>query len=510
MSCSGQIALVYDCGSTNIRVAAVTTEGEIVAQRSAYNSPKPQSGGKPGWLIWDVGEIWSKLCKLTREVLRITDGRCLSSVIVTTFGADGVLIKRNGELAYPVISWQCSRTQEVVKELIERIDPYEIFKTTGYQILPFNTLIKWIWIRKNAPEAFKEAYTFLMMPAYISYKLTGELHVEPTDASTTMAVNSAKREWSPEMLDLAGLDESFFPDWKEPGEVAGYVTDEVSEKSGLKKGLPVIVGGHDTQFAIASAKASENEAILSSGTWEILALRMRSYFPSKEAFENGVLIELDVERGCWNPQFLMMASAVLEWIRNMLYQEVAEKPYDVMVSEAEKIQPGSEGLIFLPSFFPSSGPTARYNVPGAALGLGLKTNRAHIYRAALEGLSYQLRLAFELMEESFDTRLNRIWVVGGGSRNDLWNKIRADVLFREVLVTKFIEATVLGAAMVAFKGIELFKSLEEAKKSLDYEPKIYKPTKASTEIYEKIYRRYLDLYKKLSTIYSQQPSQFGV
>lgn len=503
MSYNGDTALVYDCGSTNIRVAAVTSNGEIIAQKSVYNSAKHQPGGRPGWLIWDVKEIWSKLCMLTREVLKMMSKRDPSSVIVTTFGADGVFVRRSGDLAYPAISWQCPRTQEVIEELLERVDPYEVFKITGYQIIPFNTLLKWIWVRKNVPKVFDEAYTFLMMPAYFSYKLTGEFHVEPTGASTTMAVDSAKRGWSPDMLGLAGLDESFFPEWREPGEVAGYVTDEASRKSGLKRGLPVIVGGHDTQFAIAFAKASEDEAILSSGTWEILALRMRSYSPSREAFENGALIELDVERGCWNPQFLMIASAVLEWIRNTFYFEVAEKPYEVMVGEAEKIRPGSDGLIFLPSFFPSSGPTARYGVPGGVLGLELRTRRAHVYRAALEGLSYQLRLAVELMERSFNIKLNRVCVVGGGSRNDLWNRVRADVLSREIVVTRFTEATVLGAAMIAFKGIGLFKSLEEAKDSLDYEPKVYKPVKASSEIYEKSYRKYLRLYEKLSPIYSR-------
>ncbi|RLG04330.1 MAG: hypothetical protein DRN54_01225 [Thaumarchaeota archaeon] len=501
MGGGGKIALVDDCGSTNLRVAAVNEEGEMVAQKSVYNSPRPQPGGKPGWLIWDVEEIWSKLCMLTREVLKKIDERSLSSVIVATWGADGVLIKRSGEPAYPAISWQCPRTQEVIKELVERIEPYEIFRITGYQILPFNTLLKWIWIRRNAPEAFKEAYTFLMMPAYISYRFTGEFHVEPTDASTTMAVDSAKRGWSPEMLDLAGLDEAFFPDWREPGEVAGYVTDEAGRRSGLRKGLPVIVGGHDTQFAIASIKASENEAILSSGTWEILALRMKSYLPSREAFENGALIELDVERGCWNPQFLMIASAVLEWIRKMFYSEVSEKPYEVMVSEAEKIRPGSDGITFLPSFFPGSGPTARYGVPGAVLGLGLKADRAHVYRAALEGLSCQLRLAVELMERSFNVRLDRIWVVGGGSRNDLWNRIRSDILLRKIVVTRFTEATVLGAAMTAFKGIGLFRSLEEVKRSLSYEPKTYEPLEENSRIYEETYRRFISLYEKLSAIY---------
>jgi L-fuculokinase len=498
-----RIVLVYDCGSTNIRVAAVNEYGEIVSQKNIHNSAKSQPGGKPGWMIWDVDEIWRKLCILTREVLQTIDKRKLCSLIVTTWGADGVLIKENGELAYPTISWQCSRTLDVINEVTDQIDPYEVFKITGYQIIPFNTLFKWIWMRKYAPEAFRTAYTFLMMPAYFSFKLTGEMHVEPTDASTTMAVDSAKRKWSPEMLALAKLDESFFPEWKEPGDVAGYVTEDASEETGLPKGLPVIVGGHDTQFAIALPRASWDEAILSSGTWEILAVRTKYYQPTKEAFENGVVIELDLEKNLWNPQFLMIASAVLEWIRKMLFSEVSDKPYEVMVNEAMGISPGSDNIIFLPSFFPRSGPTAKYNVPGGLLGLNLSVTRGHIYRAALEGLSYQLRLAIELMENSFNIKLDNVWVVGGGSKNELWNRIRSDVLSRKIIVSRFTEATVLGAALTALKGIGLYKNLDEAKSSLDYQEKIYTPITQNSEIYEKAYKEFINLYGKLSFAYSK-------
>jgi len=503
MSQKQDLVLVYDCGSTNLRVLAMDSHGEVIAHRRGSNSTKPQPGGHPEWRIWDLDEIWKKLCMLTRGVLfDLGDKYRVAGVIVTTWGADGVFVDERGNPTYPAISWQCPRTREVMDYVRELIDPWDVFRITGYQFISFNTIFKWIWIRKNAPDAIKRAKAFLMIPHYISYKLTGEFHIEPTDASTTMAMDLAKRDWSDEMLSIAGVDRAIFPEWREPGDYAGYVTEQASRETGLKKGLPVIVGGHDTQFAIFAAGAQRDEAILSSGTWEILSFRSEEYFASRDAYEHGVVVELDVEKNKWNPQFLMIASGVLEWLSRVAYPE-SEKKYELMVEEALQIPPGSEGVFFLPSFFPGSGPTGKYGVPGTIVGLTLSVTRAHLYRAALEGLSYQLRLALELLERSFNIRFSAIRVVGGGSRNELWNRIRASVTGRKIITSSFAETTALGAAVVAFKGIGLFRTFEEARENLDYGLKVVEPEKERA-IYEEGYERYLRLYQSLSEFFKRE------
>ena len=495
------VVIVFDCGSTNLRVVAVDIKGSIVAQSSTGNSPKPQVEGKLGWLIWDLDDIWSKLCRLTGKVIFDLRGRCkVKAVIVTTWGADGVLVKKDGGLAYPAISWQCPRTIEVAREVAVIIDPWEIFKTTGYQVLSFNTLLKLMWIRRYEPEAFKKAYTWLMMPSYISFKLTGEFYIDPTSASTMMAMDLAKRDWSKDILSLVGLDSSFFPRWREAGEILGYVTGKASMETGLPEGLPVVVGGHDTQFAIMAAGAGRDEAVLSSGTWEILGLRLDRFEASWEAFKAGVIVEADVEPRFWNPQLLMIASAVLEWLRKLLYPETVGVGYEAMLDEASRVPAGCGGLMIIPSFVADSGPTKKYGVPGVVAGLKLTIGRGYLYRAALEGLSYQLRLALEGLEEAFRLKLEGVRVVGGGSRNRLWNQIRADVTGRRVLTTSFREATVLGAALTAFKGIDMFKSLEEALKSLDWRLEEFRPAEAKA-IYQGFYDRYIRLLEALKPLY---------
>ena len=479
-----RLVVVLDCGSTNVRAVAVDPQGRFRSISSIANKPSPQPGTE-NWLIWDMEDLWSRVCRVLRGVLSKVER--VEAVVVTTWGADGAPVRRDGILTYPPICWQCPRTVEVAKRLPGIMDPWDIYRITGYQIISFNTLLRLMWLRENEPKALEEAYTWLMMPGLIVHRLTGVFHIDPTSASTTMAMDLSRREWSPDMLELAGLEPGFFPDWFEPGGVVGYVTDKASEETGLAKGTPVVVGGHDTQFAILGAGAKPDEAILSSGTWEILAVRSRSFKPSREGFEWGVITEADVQPGFWNPQLLMIASAVLEWIRRMLYPYVQPGDYETMIREASDVEPGSEGLLFIPSFVSDSGPTRRFKTGGTILGLNLRTGRAQVYRAALEGLSYQLRLAVEALSKSTGFEVKGIRVVGGGSKNPLWNRIRADVVGLPVSVNAVREATVLGAALTAFKSIGVYSSFEEALSSVEISER-YEPGGRRT-LYNSLYRR---------------------
>ena len=497
-----ELALVIDCGSTNIRSIAINAEGLIVAKSSRPNQPHPQSDGKPGWLIWDLEEILLKIAETSREVTRVVGSENIRAVIVTTWGADGAPVRRDGSLTYPPISWQCPRTKEVIADLINEVSPWEIFKITGYQIIPFNTLIKLIWLRKNAPKALDDAYKWLMMPGLIVNRLTGKLHIDPTSASTMMAMDLEKRDWSESLLELAGLDASFFPEWYEPGQIVGYVTDDAGRKYNIQPETPVVVGGHDTQFAIVGSGAKPGEAILSSGTWEILAIRTESFKPTRAGFEGGLIIEADVQDGLWNPQMLMIGSAVLEWIREKFFHEVKRGEYKDMIKEACEAPPGANGITFIPSFVRESGPIKKYNTLGSILGLTLQASRGRIYRAALEGLSVQLSEALRILSESTGFHPCGIRVVGGGSKNALWNQIRANITGLPISANMQGEATALGASVIAFIGIGKYSSIAEAWRNIPFEEEKYEPD-MNRSLYDKIYRRYMKALKSLKQFYEE-------
>jgi len=497
---SNEIVLVFDCGATNLKVVAVNSEGKIAAWASLPNSPVPQKGGEAGWLIWDLEEIWRKLCLGARKVLKKIDPQCIKAVTVTTWGADGAPVRKDGSLTYPPISWQCPRTEETAKKIEEKISLWEIFRITGYQLTSFNTLLRLMWLRENAPEALNESYTWLMMPGLITYKLCGEFHIDPTSASTMMAMDLRKRDWSDQLLELADLDPSFFPQWIEPGEIVGYITEEAQRECGLPLNVPVVAGGHDTQFALFGSGARMDEAVLSSGTWEILGVRSNKFNPTKSAFENGLIFEADVQPGLWNPQLLMMGSGVLEWILDKVFPEVEDEKYDLMIKEAEKEPAGSDGVMFIPSFVKETGPTRRYGTLGTILGLTLRTSRGQLLRSALEGLSFQLRHALEILKAEISAELKGIRVVGGGSKNPLWNQIRADVTGLPIITTEQKEYTTLGAALMAFIGMGFYKSLEETRGYVFSEERRFEPS-IKENVYKTLFEHYMNVLKSLKDCY---------
>lgn len=502
-----QCAVIFDCGSTNVTVIAVAPDGRILASASVPNDPSPQPDGEPGWLIWDMEALWARICSASRAMLGSLGGAEPAAVAVTTWGADGAPVASDGTLTYPPIAWACPRTEALAADFGSLMDPWDAYRETGYLVIPFNTILKLIWLRRNCPRALEEAECWMMMPGLLSWRLSGEVSIDPTAAGTTMAVDAAARTWSAKMLSLADLSADFFPRWCEPGEVIGELTQAAANDTGLPAGIPVVAAGHDTQFAAVGACAREGEAILSSGTWEILMLRDPRYSPCQTGYDEGVLIELDAETGRWNPQLLMMASGVLEWLRDLAYQDLAgrEDAYDVMVGEAEAVPVGSDGVVVLPCFEPSTGPNKKYSTGGTILGLELATTRGHLYRAALEGLSFQLRQAVDVLAAATGYQIRAVRVVGGGSKNPLWNQIRADVTGLPVVTIAQKEATVLGAALFAFVGAGVYSSVAEGQEAVRSGEEVVEPG-PDRAAYDELYQRYLQVPAALKGFYAANSS----
>lgn len=497
------VVIVLDCGATKLSATVINDNGEMLKTASCQNGPLPQPGGEASWRIWDIDNICHKLFDLCRQVSGSVNRDRIKAVTVCTFGIDGAPVRKDGKLTYPVISWYDARTRPLVNEIKEAMDPWDIFAETGYQLFAFNTLLRLIWLRRFAAKTLDSAKYWLMMPGLITFRLCGEFSMEPTDAGTMMAMKQNKRDWSEKMLELSDLDSSFFPEWSEPGEVIGYVHSKASKHTGLPTGTPVIASGHDTQFAAIGSGASSDEAILSSGTWEILMLRDNKFKPSRFGFREGTVIENDAIPGFWNPQMLMMGSGVIEWLRRHFYGEIPElgKAYSRMMADGKKTKLGAGGLIVLPCFVAGTGPTKRYNTSGTILGLTINTERCQIYRAVLEGLSFQLKHALNILTRATGSKVRGIRVVGGGSKNRLWNQIRADVTGLPITTIAQKDATSLGAALFAFVGAGTYSNVDEARANVAFKRLVLQPTERTAD-YEDLFVKYMEVPRRLSKFYN--------
>ena len=480
--------LILDCGATNVRACLVASTGRIIATHSLPNETIPDPF-YPGGLIWDIDDIWKKLATCSRKVCESASDKEITGVTVTTFGVDGAAMKKDGTLGYPVISWQCSRTESIEKNMDKYFDPEWLYKETGLQSYHFNTIHKLIWLCENRPDVIKEMDYYVMMPSMILQRLSGEFVTDTTMAGTSMLTSLRSRSFSSEILHTLGLQSSAFPQLTEPGTIIGRVTDRAADSLGIRAGTAVIVAGHDTQFAILASGASVNQPVLSSGTWEILMVRAQADALSLPARNSGVTIELDVQPGLVNPGVQWVASGVLEWISRLYYPDLAgnSSRYLTMAGEASALPAGSHGVTLVPELFPGG----FSGKPGSMKGFTHETTRAHVYRAGLEALCYYLAYALDKLQRVGGSAARDMICVGGGSKNLLWNQIRADVLGIPVKTLDMKETTALGAALVAFTGLGIYSNIEEAFHAIKGTYAIFEPGEDSLR-YREMCAAYID------------------
>lgn len=294
----------------------------------------------------------------------------------------------------------------------------------------------------------------MFISSILTYRLTGVQSTDRTMAGTSMMTCIEQDAWDDEVLNLLGLSKEHFPPMKSAGEVIGGLKADLAVELGLSADIPVISCGHDTQFAIFGSGADYNQPVLSSGTWEILMARTQQAKPEWQFAQHGLTIEFDSQAGCFNPGVQWVASGIMEWLGKRFFTEVAgtDAYYRTMIDEARAIPAGANGVKLIGNF---DGTT---NQMGSIVGLSMHTKRGEIYRAGLEYMAYRLKDGLQLLQKVGNFNAESLICVGGGSKNALWNQIRADVLNCPVDVVDFPETTVLGAAMFTFFGAGQFNS----------------------------------------------------
>jgi L-fuculokinase len=472
----GDTVIVFDCGATNVRVIAINSKGEILASESFPNNTR-QDPGYSQYRIWDVKEIWEKMCRGSQKVLSQININHIVGVTVTTFGVDGTLFDKSGKMLYPVISWQCERTNSIMANIDIYLPLNELYCESGVLPFSFNTINKLIWFTEQKPELVEKSSSFLFMPSIFSFLLTGEMVNDTTMAGTSMLTSLQTRGFSGNIINKIKFPFEKIGIPVEAGTVTGKINSKASAETALPEGIPVVATGHDTQFAIFGSGAEKNQPVLSSGTWEILMVRSEAFRSGKEQLDLGITTEFDSRPGLYNIGSQWIASGVLEWARRNLYSEIKDDVYEVMISGAEKVPSGCNGVKVIPKFYEE----LKGKPAGQILGLTMESTRDEIFRATLEALSARLVEGKRALENAGGFKTESILCVGGGSKNRLWNQLRADYTGVPLKIIDQKETTVLGASLFVQAACGNAASPEEARSAINYKTEIIEPDPPSPQ-----------------------------
>ena len=253
--------------------------------------------------------------------------------------------------------------------------------------------------------------------------------------------------------------------------IAFFITLKASCETSIPVLTPVVATGHDTQFEVFGSGAERNQPVLSSGTWEILMVRAGDFRTGMEQLDLGITTELDARPGLFNIGNQWIASGVIEWARRNLYSDAGDDAYQKMIEGAERVPSGSNGIKVIPRFYEEM----RGNPEGQILGLTMESTRDEIFRAILEALSERLAEGKRALENAGGFRTDSILCVGGGSKNRLWNKLRANYTGVPIKIISQKETTVLGASLFVQAACGNYSSPEDARSAIDYKTEVIEP-----------------------------------
>ena len=505
------IFLGIDIGTGSTKTLAIAGDGAILASATAEY---PLLTPRPGWTEQHPADWWDAVQDTTRRVVADLKAAGHDAADVKGIGLSGqmhgsVFLDAAGRVIRPALLWNDQRTAGQCDEITERAGGRaELIRMVANPALTGFTAPKILWLREHEPEHFEKTTQVLLPKDYIRYELTGEFATEVSDASGTLLLDVAKRDWSAELLGKLDLDAALLPKVYESPEVSGTLSQKAADAIGLPPGVPVVGGGGD------QAAGAVGNGIVRSG---VISATMGT---SGVVFAHSDEMAFDPEGrlhtfchavpGKWHVMGVILSAGLsLQWYRNQFAQSEAavamglgQESYEVMTQLAQRAPVGSEGLIFLPYLTGERTPHADPNARGAWIGLSPRHGRPHLIRSVIEGATFAMNDSLEIIR-SLGVPIDEIRVSGGGAKSAFWRQVQADIYGQAVSTINAEEGPAYGVALLAAVGTGAFGSVEEACEATIRAVSTTSPDEAARSTYVGQYATFGRLYPALRESFAE-------
>lgn len=440
--------IAHDLGTTGDKASLHGDDGHLM---SAITIPYSTQYGEHGIVEQDPNDWWNAVAQATRVLLERTS-TSKDAVKAISFSGQmmgAVFLDSQLEPVRPSMIWADTRSGQQCDSLITQVGLQRGYKITGHQLNPTYSLTKIMWLRDNEPEMFARVHKVCLAKDFIVARLTGRLATDPSDASSTNAYDQTEGCWSEEILSAAGIDPHLLPEIVPSTTIVGTVRASAAEATGLATDTAVVIGGGDGPLAALGAGIVGPEdgayVYLGSSSWVSVAANQPLLDPQMRTMTFDHVIP-----GRYVPTATMQAGGgSLQWIAEILQPGSASTKFEHLLSEADTAEASSEGLYFLPHLLGERSPYWNPDARGAFLGLSRHHGRAHMVRAVVEGVAFNLFTCVEAFRDA-GIGVDRVDAIGGGAKSDTWLQIIADVWGTTVRRRSIVdEANSLGAAVVA-------------------------------------------------------------
>ena len=501
-----QYLLGIDIGTSACKIAIFDEDGQVKASASGdYKVYYPH----PGWAEQNPEEWWQAVCGAVKGALEkggIRPGE------IAGIGIDGqswsaIPIDKEGNVLANTPIWMDTRAADICEEVGARIGEDRIFEVCGNPFKPSYTTPKILWYQRNLPDVYKKMDKILQSNSYIAFKLTGEVTQELSQGYGHHCFRMRTGEWDMDMCKELGINPDILPEIYASHAVVGTVTKQAAEECGLIEGIPVVAGALDAACGTLGAGVIHpGETQEQGGQAGGMSICMDTYKADKR-----LILSYHAAPGQWILQGgTVGGGGVMRWLEHEFAdyervkgEELGKSSLDLFNELAEKVAPGSDGLVFLPYMSGERSPIWDSYAKGVYYGLDFSKTKGHFVRAAMEGVALSLKHNLDVALEAGAT-VSELRSMGGSANSLLWTQMKSDVTGKKIIVPSSDTATTLGAVILAGVGVGMYKDFEEAVDRTVVIKRQHEPNPEVWAAYDKNYKVYLKLYENLKDLMRQK------
>jgi len=496
-----------DVGTTSVKAGLLAEDGRMLAVAGEEYSLRHPA---PDRAELDADTYWTSAVSAVRRVLAAgaVDPASVASIGVSSQGETVTPVDAAGAPVGPAQVWLDNRALAESRAIEEAFGTAAIYDATGVPaVFPTWTACKILWLRRHEPATFAAARRFLLVEDLMLHRLTGRFVSEGGVQSTSLLYDIRSHDWWPPMLDMVGIGPERLPELIRPGDVAGTLSTAAAEALGLPRSVLVVAGGMD-QGAGAVGVGNVGSGVVSESTGGALTLQASVDRPDGDpSRQTPVYVHSAPDTYLYCP-VCPTGGMALTWFRDSFGgEEVARaaaegtSAYDLLTALAAEVPPGAEGLTMLPHLMGAFSPEYEPEARGAFYGFTLRHGKGHAVRAILEAVAFMLRRNLALLEAA-GAPAHEVRSHGGGSRSELWNRIKADVCGIPVVTLQGEDAALRGDAMLAGVAAGLFADLDAATAVAVATKRRYDPDPAARRACDEAYARYLKLFDAVRPMFA--------
>src|SRR5690554_787407 len=390
------LLLGLDIGTSGVKGLLISAEGEI---RGSKMETYPLATPRPGWAEQDPEDWWEATKKCLKTLVK-ESGINPAEIKGISFSGQmhsSVFLDKKMEVIRPAILWSDTRTSPQCQEIYQRVGGLkELIKYVSNPALEGFTAPKILWLKENEPDNFKKLNLVLLPKDYIRYKLSGEIHTEVSDGAGSLLMNVKEKDWSLPLLEKLGLSKDILPPIVDSVAITGKVSASAARETGLTTGIPLVAGGADNACgAVGSGIIKEGRVMASIGTSGVVVAQTGEALADKGGKVH--LFNHAVPDNWYMMGVVLSAGMSFSWLKENLFDDRYQ--YSKLDEMAEAVDPGCEGLFFLPYLFGERTPHADGDARAVFFGISGKHQQRHFIRSVMEGVSFALRDSLELIKE---------------------------------------------------------------------------------------------------------------